>query len=184
MLSGYVTEFLISLLRLWNMWVTTDEETGILEEIEDSEGTIRIPWNTELPHCPINSNSLLTVLKQNLERPFVESQKQFETRIIEAGIPHDTHNRKSSHDHHPTGYSRLIPSAGNVDEFIKLRNHHAKISSYSEPDIQRKECSGLSLLEQQKYDLMVKSTFNFIIWPGTAVYFAKMSSLAAWLYVS
>lgn len=37
MLSGHVTEFLISLL--WNIWVTTDEETGILEEIDDSEET-------------------------------------------------------------------------------------------------------------------------------------------------
>jgi hypothetical protein len=38
-LSGYVTEFLISLLRLWNIWVTTDGKTGILEEIDDSEET-------------------------------------------------------------------------------------------------------------------------------------------------
>lgn len=44
MLSGYVTEFLIFLLRLWNIWVTTDEETGILEEIDDSEETIVVEY--------------------------------------------------------------------------------------------------------------------------------------------
>jgi|688.fasta_scaffold329165_1 hypothetical protein len=80
MLSGHVTEFLISLL--WNIWVTTDEETGILEEIDDSEETNVVDYRAaSLSHkFQQPAYSFETEFGKAVCRE--PKKKQFETRII------------------------------------------------------------------------------------------------------